>query len=501
MKRIFTLLTGGLALLMAACSSDKENGVTGSEWFLTPESTVNGTTVEVRCQTKFGGGVLTGANSGFTYAEVTPAGVGAFESTATSTASGSTIAATLSNLQPETLYVVYAYADFGGARMQSTGTTFTTGTVTDLPEPDPGRPAFGTPSATNVTASGATLSCGFTFEAPTSEYTLRFEYRPASGGSYVEKPVTAGTGVKSVTLTGLTASTAYEFRLCAEWQGESYVSETGRFTTLSSQGGGDPTGGLTRYSGWAELPAMTEESDDIYYVAHFCEGLPGGRNYSVCYDARRRSGLWVAFPIHNCYKGSQDRTDAWSFDPEIPTSVQPDLVGGSYKPQIGYSRGHLLASSDRTFSYKANAQTFYVTNMAPQWQTRFNDGVWQTLESACWKTGNICADTLYVVSGVWYDNESTTVGDQNGRQSVVPTHFYRVLLRSKTGNTGRSVRDLPADELQCVGFWFENRAYTSSSLPTYMTSVAEIEEKTGQRFFVNVPQAPKSHYSASDWKF
>ena len=183
---------GGLVLFSTACDADKESGVTGSEWFLAPESTVTGTTVEVRCETKFGTGVLTGANSGFTYAEVTPSGVGAFESTATATASGSTIAATLSNLQPETLYVVYAYADFGGARMQSTGTTFTTGTATELPEPDPDGPSFGTPSATNVTASGATLSCGFTFEQPTADYTLYFEYRPASGGSYVEKPVTAG---------------------------------------------------------------------------------------------------------------------------------------------------------------------------------------------------------------------------------------------------------------------------------------------------------------------
>lgn len=498
MKRIFTLLMGGLVLFSTACDSDKESGVTGSEWFLTPESTVNGTIVEVRCETKFGAGVLTGANSGFTYAAVTSAGVGSFESTATATASGSTIAATLSNLQPETLYVVYAYADFGGARMQSTGTTFTTGTVTDLPDPDPDSPAFGTPEATNVTASGATLSCGFTFEQPTADYTLYFEYRPVSDGSYTQKSVMAGTGVKSVTLSGLAASTAYEFRLCAEWQGERYVSDMGRFTTSSSEGG------LTAYSGWAELP-MVQDKSDYYYAYHLCPDVyvPGTnnrqlrRNYSVCYSDDLKCAIWVAAPMHTCYaQKNTKRTDAYREDPDISVS-QP----GKWE---GYTRGHLLGSSERLVSNATNRQVFYYSNIAPQLgQPYFNTGggAWNTLEDWVDTQWGNTADTTYQVIGCYWADRNKKVSG-----TTIPTHFYKVLLRTKD-HKNKWVVDCSRDELQCIAIMIEHRTYSKSEVPQpsqyaskgLLMSVKALEEKTGLTFFANVPNAPKDTYNPSDW--
>lgn len=256
---------------------------------------------------------------------------------------------------------------------------------------------------------------------------------------------------------------------------------------------------LSVHTGWAELPAVDNDSEDLYYAAHFCNGLPGGRNYSICYSEGNRITYWSAFALHECYKGDQSRTDKWAYDPDLPQSIQPELVSGSYQPQPGYSKGHLLASSDRTVSYEANVQTFYVTNVAPQWQNSFNDGVWSSLETDCWK--NICADTLYVVSGVWGEHATASVTDKSGQKCTVPSHFYRVLLRSKAGNTGKKVQDLSADELQCVGFWFENRAYSGGKPSANMTSVADIEEKTGMTFFVNVPNAPKESYDKTAWTF
>lgn len=256
---------------------------------------------------------------------------------------------------------------------------------------------------------------------------------------------------------------------------------------------------LSGYTGWAELPAVDPASEALFCAVHYCEGLPGGRNYSTCYDVEGRIGLWSAFPLHACYRGSQKRTDKWAYDPELPQSIQPSLTGGSYQPQPGYSKGHLLASEDRTVNYAANVQTFYVTNVAPQWQNSFNSGVWSSLESDCWN--NICADTLYVVSGVWGLHEEATVTDKSGVPCRVPSHFFRVLLRSKAGDTGLPVGELPAEELQCVGFWFENRAYPSGKPSANMVSVAEIERRTGMHFFVNVPNAPKETFDAGEWDF
>ena len=53
----------------------------------------------------------------------------------------------------------------------------------------------------------------------------------------------------------------------------------------------------------------------------------------------------------------------------------------------------------------------------------------------------------------------------------------------------------------CVGFWFENRAYPSGKPSQNMTSVADIERKTGMTFFVNVPHAPKEIFDKTAWEF
>ena len=516
MKRIFTLLMVGLTAFFVSCDSG-DSDTEGSEWFSTPESTVVGTTVELRCATKFGPGVLTGSNAGFLYAVVSDEGMGAFETVPAGSVDGSTLSATLSGLQEETFYVVYAYADLGTGRMQSVGNVFRTEQSATLPDPDPERPTFGTPSAVNVTASAATLSCGFTFERPTSEYTLRFEYRKSSEQSYTQKSVASGSGTKTVTLTGLSASTTYEFRLCAEWEGESYASATERFTTSASQGGGDPTGGLTKYSGWAELPVehdadgngIDDNDASLYYAHHICPDfrVDGhlARNYTVCYSAEHHCPVWVAAPRHACYEHGGDRTNAYRQDPDIPSNIQYNSksTGG------GCNKGHMLGSAEREVTSAVNRQVFYYTNIAPQYSSTFNTGggAWNNLEA--FVDAQVCKDTTYVVIGTYFETFTDAYGKScspatisfGGRSDVTrPSMFYYLILRSKSGTTGKSVYDLSASELKCAAFVLRHnmeKGHTPQAKD--MMSVSEIEEMTGFTFFANVPNAPKDTYNPSDW--
>ncbi len=137
MKRFFTLFVGSLAAVMlAACDSDKSE-TSGSDWFATPVSEVDGTTVEVRCDTKFGAGVLNSSNAGFAYARVGSAGPEAFAETTDISVSGSTMKATLRGLDPQTDYLFYAYARLGAGPMQSPTGGFRTGNASQTPDPDP----------------------------------------------------------------------------------------------------------------------------------------------------------------------------------------------------------------------------------------------------------------------------------------------------------------------------------------------------------------------------
>ena len=224
---------------MAFASCGDEKTETGTDWFLTPVAEVNGTTVGLSCQTRFGEGVLENTSVGFSYAAVVDNKIGAFADVAGSAVDGTGIAATLTGLQPETSYVVFAYAGLSTGRVQSAGAVFKTG-QDDMPDPDPERPAFGTPAASGVTKTEATLNCTFNFE-DTADYDVYFRYKPASSGSYDRVNVSTGTGTKTAALTGLTPGTTYEFALCADWDGQTYTSAAATFTT-SSDGGGGNTG-------------------------------------------------------------------------------------------------------------------------------------------------------------------------------------------------------------------------------------------------------------------
>ena len=254
-------------------------------------------------------------------------------------------------------------------------------------------------------------------------------------------------------------------------------------------------------NGWAEIPTTVENANWEY---GYHDKLPSNnklRNYSFCFDKEKHCALWVAYPLHKCYtEGSGHRTDDWEYDPCcIEDKYEPNL-NNAYYPQNGssfsHTRGHQLPSADRLASDEDNATTFYFTNMTPQLQS-LNGGAWETLEGDLRKKW-ICSDTLYVVTGAHfapgygyaYDNKG------KGKACAVPTHYYKVVLRTKSGNSGKWVGNCSANELKCVGFWFDHAA----KAPRQTMSVAEIERKTGLTFFPNVPNAPKSVYNASEWQ-
>ena len=135
-------------------------------------------------------------------------------------------------------------------------------------EPAPDEPVFGSPSHSGVAADRATVTCSFSYDGSEHISKVWFAYK-ASGGSEREASVSASAGEKSTTLTGLSASTTYTYRLCAEIGGQSYSSATASFTTSANSGGGTGAG-LTKHSGWPELVPEEEGNSDYYYAYHMC---------------------------------------------------------------------------------------------------------------------------------------------------------------------------------------------------------------------------------------
>ncbi len=280
----------------------------------------------------------------------------------------------------------------------------------------------------------------------------------------------------------------------------------------------DPSPSTNLYP-WAELPAMYDEDrngvhdtdPNLYYATHFTDlKSPSGgdaRNYTVCFSGEHHCPLWVAAPRHQMYQNKgTNRTDDYGKDPKIPSSVQYN----SKSTGSGCNKGHMLGSAERLASRKTNQQVFYYTNIAPQLQSGFNNGGggWNILES--FVDGQVCSDTLYIVVGCYFDKFTDGYGHTaspktisfGGRNDVdMPTMFYYALLRTKKGNTRKSLKNCSASEMKCAAFV---RTHTNSLKgqkvsSKEMMSISDLEKITGVKYFENVPNAPKSSFTASDW--
>ncbi len=278
---------------------------------------------------------------------------------------------------------------------------------------------------------------------------------------------------------------------------------------------------------WGEQPEEKEGSS-LVHKTYYTTLMTGEyvRNYSVCYDTKKLVSHWVAYPLHSTYmqrgsykaKNTNGRTDAWAFDDAVCEYVSSGyrVVRYNYTDPVipqtkqwpatstyggGYARGHILPSASRYNTFNTNAQTFYSTNIMPQ-NYDFNGGSWVTIESKV--RGWVVPDTLFVVTGTLFEGSTRTLS--KGDYTVtVPSHAYKLLLRTKKGNTKKYIIDITsADELQCIAFLYENNKSSEYDTPQQAaTTVAEIERRTGFKFFRNLNPAiadkVKSQKNLKDW--
>ncbi|MFI3327576.1 MAG: DNA/RNA non-specific endonuclease [Rikenellaceae bacterium] len=248
---------------------------------------------------------------------------------------------------------------------------------------------------------------------------------------------------------------------------------------------------------WYEIPTKIE-SDSYLYVTHRAalddEYSTKVRNFSLCFDVDNYAALWVAYPYHDIYDGDSGRIESWAYDPLIPTAYQANL-SGSYGNSGGnsYDRGHQIASNDRQGSAEMNEQTFYFSNMTPQLGS-LNQQKWATLETTVRK--QVCSDTLYVVTGAYYKSILGYSTDSSGKYCPIPSAYYKVLVRTRYGNTGKTISECSDSDLQAIGYWAENKFYSTNIEPV---SVASIEELTGFNFFPDVSATVKATYNEIDW--
>ena len=206
--------------------------------------------------------------------------------------------------------------------------------------------------------------------------------------------------------------------------------------------------------------------------------------YALSYSKNKGTANWVSWELNESWLGDSGRVGKFAPDEELPAEwvrIKPSDYTGS-----GFDRGHMTNSEDRSRSAEDNVQTFLMTNILPQAPDN-NQGPWVQLENYSRQLVR-SGKELFIVSGghgqggIGKNGLKATVGQG---KVLVPAVTWKVILVLDKPNSGVAGVDR---ETQTIAVIMPNKqGIKSDPWMQYQTSVAEVEQLTGYKFFTSVP--------------
>ena len=254
-----------------------------------------------------------------------------------------------------------------------------------------------------------------------------------------------------------------------------------------------------------EYPHITPD-DNSTVIVHASSDY--GISYSLELAKSQRANRWSCFAMHNGTPNNDVGRSASSFSTEscVEAAYQVsnhEYTDGNYTKSstnldgsnmTTFARGHICASEDRQSSEAQNRFTFITSNCHPQYQAH-NAGLWQRMEAKVqtWGYSTAFRDTIYVCKGATIAdvtlNGSTVSGTIPASEVkakygvnitgslVIPRYWFMAVLCLKGG------------QYHAMAYWTEqiNSSCSSTTLPSCMISIDELERRTGIDFFCNLP--------------
>jgi len=166
-------------------------------------------------------------------------------------------------------------------------------------------------------------------------------------------------------------------------------------------------------------------------------------------------------------------------DTNIPEKYRSTLKDYSAS---GYDRGHMAPAGD--FAYDANvmSESFLLSNMVPQ-LPNINRGVWKSIEELV-RTSLDKNKKLYVITGTIYDDKPNLMSTVS-----IPSYTFKIVIDD--------------NRKKSIAFIVPNKPVDSNDPVKYITTIQEIEAKTGINFSPNLPKSlstlESSKGNLSDW--
>ena len=233
------------------------------------------------------------------------------------------------------------------------------------------------------------------------------------------------------------------------------------------------------------LKGEKESSDFLLEMPKLKESdlIINHRGYVVSYNTQYKIPNWVAYELTKAEaKGTYKRSNNFQSDPETSVIQAEDSdYSGS-----GWQRGHLAPAGDMKWGKQIMNESFYYTNIAPQYGP-LNNGYWKRVEEGCRNLAQQYG-SIYIVSGcVVEENKYGTIGFN---KVYIPDFYYKVLLVKNSQN------------YKGVGFVFRN-SENNMDFEKYMYSIDTVESITGNDFFYhlddNIEDIVEGEYDSSFW--
>lgn len=236
-----------------------------------------------------------------------------------------------------------------------------------------------------------------------------------------------------------------------------YFSRSFVHTTTPPAGAGDMV-----YGGEPQRGAFPHSVRSLYnsgYVVGYCDVL--------------ENPVWAAYRVFDLQQPPRlaRRPESFVVDTRTAVRVEPGDYTGS-----GYDRGHMAPNYaiGTRYGWQAQEETFFMSNVCPQ-RHRLNAGLWKELELRVADNYTGRFGQVWVLAGPIFGPEDRL--RRIGGNVPVPEAFYMIVVQQHEGG----VRVLP--------IVVDQEAPASGELNRYLTTVAEIERRTGLNFF---PKLDKS---------
>lgn len=171
------------------------------------------------------------------------------------------------------------------------------------------------------------------------------------------------------------------------------------------------------------------------------------------------------------------RTDVWRRDPRVDNIFQNLREGYGNQHEGFFSRGHMTRREDPNWgdddtAARSDADTFHITNVAPQRQG-FNAGIWLDLENYVLDNTDDHDLRVTVVTGPILSEDDPVYYNRN-----IPTAFWKILafVNART----RRLTTIGYKRSQLTYLPKKNRAtFVFGDFDDTQVSIASLQEETG----------------------